>query len=55
MAKNPKGRGGTSSLRLVAQSGPKHLAGDRKPQPKGPKPIQLTPGNKEMTPNGAKK
>lgn len=54
MAKNLKGRGGTSSLRLVAVSGPKSLAGDKKPLPRGPKPVQLTAEHKEIGTNGKK-
>lgn len=42
MAKNPKGRGGTSTLRLVSNSGPKTLSGASPRKPTGPKPIQLT-------------
>ena len=43
MAKNPKGRAGSSRLGLVTnETTPRVLPGARSPRPTGPKPVQLT-------------
>lgn len=44
MAKNPKGRGGTSSLRLTPVSAKPTLPGAKPPKPEAPKPVRLTAG-----------